>query len=165
MDVSTDPGPPLASPDPTTPRRRHLRLLLVVGIAALAGAVAATALVLVFGQPKHQYNVTVFVADDITPEQKTAVKAALPALHPVNGVQFEDRAQAWKRFQQLFKDAPDLLASSRAEYMPESFRLETTGREFDCAALARVRRLPGVKEVQVVQRPVKGHTGAVVACS
>jgi hypothetical protein len=49
--------------------------------------------------------------------------------------------------------------------MPESFRLRSTGKTFDCGALTPVRRLPGVDEITVLQSPADGRPGAVIDCS
>ena len=57
-----------------------------------------------------------------------------------------------------------MIAQVSADAMPESFRLTTKGREFDCARLVPIRRLPGVDQIQVIQRPAKGQAGAVVGC-
>lgn len=133
----------------------------------LVGAIAATTVIAIAGrngQPEHRFNVTVFLGKDVTIQQKADVESALSALHPVDGVQFEDREEAWRKFQETFKDRPDLIASSKAEYLPESFRLVATGEVFDCAALASVARLPGVDETVVAQLPAEGRPGAVVKC-
>jgi cell division protein FtsX len=163
--------PPAASPPPAPsapPARRRRRIVLVTAavVVVLVGAIAVAAIV-TFGrdrEPRHRYEVTVFLEADVTAEQKAAVEPALRALHPVDGVRFESREQAWARFRERFKDKPDLVASTKAESMPQSFRLATTGRVFDCAALAPVRQLPGVNQIVVVQVPAKDSPGATVEC-
>src|SRR6266550_3636584 len=95
-------------PDP--PARRPRWILPVVVVAAvLVGAITATTVILIsgwLGEPRYRFNVLVFLTVDATADQKTAVQSALPALHPVDGVRFEDRDQAWKKFQADFKDRP-----------------------------------------------------------
>jgi cell division protein FtsX len=131
----------------------------------LVGAVAATTVVLVVSRgDQHEYAISVFLTRDVTAEQKTAIESALHALQPVEAIKFESREQAWQHFKEMFKDSPDMIAQASADAMPESFRLTTKGREFDCARLIPIRRLPGVDEIQVIQRPIKGKPGAVVGC-
>jgi cell division protein FtsX len=142
--------------------------VVVAAIALLVGAGATAAVFLVsdrFDQPRHEYRVTVFLAHDITAEHKAAVRSALAGLHPVDGIAFESREQAWAKFREMFKDRPDLVNSTKLEYLPESFHLTTTGAEFDCAALAPVRALPGVEDVTVVRTPTEGRPGAVIGCA
>ena len=140
---------------------------MVAAIAMLVG-VGGTAAVLAvsdrFGPPRHEYRVAVFLDHEITADQKAAVETALARLHPVDGVTFESREQAWAKFQEMFKDRPELINSTKPQDLPESFHLTTTGTEFDCAALAPVRALPGVNEISVVQPAKDGRPGAVIDC-
>jgi cell division transport system permease protein len=132
---------------------------------ALVGALAATTVFVVLGRPgEHRYAINVFLTHEVTADQRAAIDSALRTLHPVDGVRFEDREQAWQHFKETFKDQPDLIARSSADAMPESFRLTTKGTEFDCRPLARVKQLAGVDQIQVPQQPANGHPGAVVGC-
>jgi cell division transport system permease protein len=154
-------------PPPPPARRRRWVPLALVGVAALlVGAAIATVTVLAVnaGAQQHRYDVTVFLAHDTTAAQKNAIRTALNRLHPVDGIQFEDRQQAYAKFQEMFKDHPDLLTSTKPDSLPESFRLATSATEFDCPALNNIRRLPGVDDVVVVQPAVHGHPGAKVTC-
>ncbi|WP_245724961.1 permease-like cell division protein FtsX [Micromonospora citrea] len=131
----------------------------------LVGALVATTVVLfVVRGDQHQYAVNVFLSNDATAEQKAAIESALHGLDPVEGIRFEGREQAWQQFRETFKDRPDMIAQVSADAMPESFRLTTEGREFDCTRLAPIRHLPGVDEIQVIQRPTDKKAGAVVGC-
>jgi cell division protein FtsX len=168
-DAASPPSGPPQVPDtgPPTGRRRWTVLVMVAAMAMLVGAGVTAAVFVVsdrFGQPRHEFRVTVFLDRDITADQKAAVESALSGLHPVNGVIFESREQAWARFQELFKDRPELINSAKPEHLPESFRLTTAGREFDCPALARVRELPGVDQISVVRPAKDGQPGAVIEC-
>lgn len=148
--------------------RRWMVLVVVAAIALLVGAAATAAVFVVsdrFGQPRHEYRVAVFLDHDITAGQKAAVEAALGRLPAVNAITFESREQAWAKFQEAFKGQPDLVAKAKPEDMPESFRLTTTGAEFDCAALAPVRALPGVDMINVVRPAKDGDPGVVVDCA
>jgi cell division protein FtsX len=147
-------------------RRRQMRLYVVVAaVALLVGALGASAVFALAGRgEQNRYAVTVFLTDDVSAGQRASIESALRGLHPMGDVGFETREQAWQRFKEAFKDKPDLISSGSVDAMPESFRLTTEGAEFDCAQLAPVRRLPGIEKIQVVQRPTKGHAGAVLGC-
>ncbi len=70
-------------------------------------------------------EVSIFLKPDITDEQRTALQTQLdsdplvkqPVIH-------ETKEQAWKKFQTQFKDAPDLVAATKPDSLPESFRVQ-----------------------------------------
>src|SRR5262245_12847865 len=59
------------------------------------------------------YAVSVFLTLAATDADKRAVEAALPDLHPLDGIRFENHEQAWQWFREEFKDKPDLVNSTR----------------------------------------------------
>lgn len=156
----SDPTPP------PRPRRRRRLPLILIGAAVLLGAVIATVTVVALhlGQARHRYDVSVFLSHDATTAQKDAIRTKLDALHPVGGIRFEDRQQAYAEFKKDFKDYPDLVDGTRPDSLPESFRLTSSGTQFDCSALNKVRHLPGVDKTVVVGPPAHGHPGAEVEC-
>lgn len=143
------------------PRRGWLKLVVVAVVAMLVGAGVVTGGLLVTGRwetvPVHRFRVTVFLHGDVTAEQKAAIEAALPAFKPSGDITFENRYEAWRRFQEIFKDSPNILRGAKAGSMPESYTLETTGRLFDCTGYRKVRHLPGVDEVLIVQQVVDNY--------
>ena len=133
-------------------------------LALLVGAGAATGVLLITGlprQPMHKFTVNVFLETDATAEQKAAAEAALPAFEPDGDVQFTTRDEAWRQFQEVAKDRPDILENARKEAMPEHFGLETEGRLFDCTGYAKARHMPAVDEVQVLQHRVNGYVAKI----
>jgi cell division transport system permease protein len=64
----------------------------------------------------------------------------------------------------MAKDRPDILEDARKEAVPEHFGLETEGRLFDCTGYAKVRHMPAVSEVQVLQHLVNGYV-AKITCN
>ncbi|MGK5739295.1 permease-like cell division protein FtsX [Micromonospora sp. URMC 103] len=156
--------PPGAPESPAPRRRRWIPLVLVGVVAMLVGAGAATAVTLAVTRSEpHEYAVNVYLEQDATPEQKAAIGSALDVLKPVER-RFETREQAWAHYKELFKDHPEALAAGSLDAMPESFRLRTRSRTFDCALLAPVRDLPSVDKIQVLQMPRADEAGAEVAC-
>lgn len=153
----TDPQP-VEAPVSVAPKPRSgwLMVTVVAVLALLVGATATAGVLLVTGLPGqpavHHYKVTVFLEPKVTAEQKAAIAAVLPAFNPTGDITFESHDEAWRKFQDSFKDAPDLLNSTKAEDLPESYTLDTEGRLFDCTGYAKVRHLPGVDEVHVSER-------------
>lgn len=147
--------------------RSKFLLLAVAAFSTLIGAAAATGVFLVTGlpgQPAHRYTVNIFLASDVTAAQKAAIEAALPAFKPSGKVKFETREEAWKKFQEMAKDRPDVLREAKMEQMPESFSLETEGGRFDCTGYAKVRHMPGVDELQVLQHRADDYA-ATITCA
>ena len=72
-----------------------------------------------------QVQVSIFLTNEITPEQRDAIDGALkqdplvkqPVIH-------ETKEQAYEKFKQDFKDAPDLVAATKPDALPESFRVK-----------------------------------------
>lgn len=164
------PDAPVTSvePPPAPPRRRPWLLLAVVGLAGmLLGALVASGAFVVLGsftQPKHSFDVTVFLDKDVSAAQKAAVESTLKGLDPPGGVRFETRAEAWRRIQKAYKDYPSALAGVKEEHMPETFHLVLPGRDFDCATIAPVWKLPGVDDITIVRARLKDHPGAIIKC-
>jgi hypothetical protein len=168
IDAPQETTPEAAEPTPAKPSAWRRRSLLAVGAlcAMVIGAAAATGVLLLTGPPglpMHHFTVNVYLDKEATADQKAAIEAALPAFEPTGEIEFKDRAYAWKHFQEMMKDQPDMLEDVQESNMPESFGLETKGRLFDCTGYTRVRHLPGVKQIQVVQHRVNGY-GATIVC-
>ncbi len=70
-------------------------------------------------------EVSIFLKPDVTDEQRTALASAL-ASDPLvkQPVIHETKQQAWQKFQTQFKDAPDLVAATKPESLPESYRVQ-----------------------------------------
>ncbi|WP_436533936.1 permease-like cell division protein FtsX [Actinoplanes sp. HUAS TT8] len=151
---------------PKSSWQKPFLFVVIFAFSMLLGAGAATGVFLVTGlpgQPVHTFAVYVYLETDATAEQKAAVQAALPAFDPTGEVKFTSREEAWKHFQELGKSNPEILQGAKMEYLPESFGLETKGRLFDCAGYTKVRHMPGVNKVQVIQDRVNGYV-ATITC-
>src|SRR6185503_850199 len=66
----------------------------------------------------EQIEVTIFLKNDVTQPQKDAILAQLKADPLVESADFETRDQAYARFSEIYKDAPDLVASTKPESLP-----------------------------------------------
>jgi cell division transport system permease protein len=70
-------------------------------------------------------QVSIFLKDDITDDQRKALGDELAADPLVRQpVIHETKDQAWQKFQQQFKDAPDLVAATKPDALPESYRVQ-----------------------------------------
>jgi cell division transport system permease protein len=73
----------------------------------------------------QQVEVTVFLkVTGVTQPQKDTLSAAIGSDDLVQSVTFETKDQAYQRFIQLYRNAPDLIAQTRADSLPESYRVK-----------------------------------------
>jgi cell division protein FtsX len=150
---------------PEAGRSRPVRVVAMVGLMAVVAGAAFAAGYLVGRPGSDRYSVTVYLDLDTTDDQRQAVKAAMEDLRPVDGVRFQTRAEAWEHFQDTYQQrAPEIVDGSSPDSLPESFRLVTVRRAFQCSAVAPVRALPGVDQISIVQVPTKTQPGATVGC-
>jgi cell division protein FtsX len=102
--------------------------------------------------PPQTTRLAVYLSNDATTAQKSAVAAKVGALPGVGTVGFVSHEEAYRRFKELFKDRPDVLAAASPDNLPESYETVVTGT-IDDAALAELRKLPGVDQVTT---PLRG---------
>jgi cell division transport system permease protein len=74
-------------------------------------------------------QVSIFLADDITDEQRTAIEATLKDSPEVKTYLHESKEEAYQRFQQQFSQQPELVQNTPADALPESFRVELKNPE------------------------------------
>jgi len=74
-------------------------------------------------------QVSIFLADDVTEEQRAGIQARLDASPEVAGYVYESKEEAYLRFQQQFSQQPELVANTPADALPESFRVELVNPE------------------------------------
>jgi cell division transport system permease protein len=74
-------------------------------------------------------QVSIFLADDVTDEQRTAIQQQLDDSPEVARVVYESKDEAYARFQQQFSQQPELVENTPADALPESFRVELVNPE------------------------------------
>jgi len=94
-----------------------------------------------------QNRVAVFLTDQVTEDQRRAIESALRALPSVTGIHYESRQEAYAKFTEQFKDAPDLTAGVKPESLPASFQVTITAPADVCALARRLDHQPGVADV------------------
>ncbi len=83
------------------------------------------------GEMERYYDakveVAIYLKNDVTPEQRDALKAKLEADPEVKKpIGYETKDQAYAKFKQEFKDAPAMVEATKPEALPESFRIKMT---------------------------------------
>lgn len=69
-------------------------------------------------------EVSVFLQEGISPQQRSAIEQELRGIDVVQEVYYESKEQAYQRFKEQFKDSPDLVATVDPSALPESFRVK-----------------------------------------
>jgi cell division transport system permease protein len=69
-------------------------------------------------------QVSIYLSDDVTDEQRNAIASALDASPEVKDYIYESKADAYARFTQQFQEQPALIANTPQDALPESFRVE-----------------------------------------
>jgi cell division transport system permease protein len=73
----------------------------------------------------EQVEVTIFFkVQETTEEQKTAVEASLSGDPLVQDYDLETKEEAYERFKEIYAAAPELVAQTRPESLPESYRVK-----------------------------------------
>ncbi len=74
-------------------------------------------------------QVSIFLADDVTEEQRAAIETRLESSPEVKNYIYESKEEAFERFQQQFSQQPELVENTPADALPESFRVELINPE------------------------------------
>jgi cell division transport system permease protein len=74
-------------------------------------------------------QVSIFLADDVTDEQRSAIETKLEGSPEVKDFIYESQEEAYARFQQQFSQQPELVKNTPADALPESFRVELKNPE------------------------------------
>lgn len=74
-------------------------------------------------------QVSIFLTDDVTDEQRTAIEQELETSPEVADYLYESKEEAYERFQQQFSQQPELVENTPADALPESFRVELVNPE------------------------------------
>ena len=74
-------------------------------------------------------QVSIYLTDDVTDEQRDAIAAELEGSQEVRNYIYESKAEAYQRFTQQFQEQPALIANTPEDALPESFRVELINPE------------------------------------
>ncbi len=74
-------------------------------------------------------QVSIFLADDVTEEQRADIESRLTASAEVKDYLYESKEEAYERFKQQFSQQPELVENTPPDALPESFRVEMVNPE------------------------------------
>jgi cell division transport system permease protein len=74
-------------------------------------------------------QVSIFLSDEVTDEQRAAIEARLDESPEVKAYIHETKDEAYARFQQQFAQQPELVANTPPDALPESYRVELKNPE------------------------------------
>ncbi|SNS55313.1 cell division transport system permease protein [Geodermatophilus saharensis] len=74
-------------------------------------------------------QVSIFLADDVTDEQRSAIETQLADSPEVATYLYESKEEAYERFRQQFSQQPELVENTPPDALPESFRVELVNPE------------------------------------
>jgi len=139
----------------TTGLRRNFTMTFAAVVTVMLSLVLLGSAVLVSKQVTtmkdfwfDKVEVSVFLANDISPDQRSALNGDLTGNPEVKNVFYESKDDAYKRFTQQFKDSPALVKNVSADALPESFRVKLKDPTHYEVVASAFRNRPGVEEVQ-----------------
>ncbi|MFX0594267.1 permease-like cell division protein FtsX [Melissospora conviva] len=92
-------------------------------------------------------EVSIFLANDVTEEQRLGLQGQIEADPLVKDLLYEDREEAYARFQEQFADAPDLVNVVGEDALPESFRISLNDPEQYQQIFDRYKDAEGVDKI------------------
>lgn len=92
-------------------------------------------------------EVSVFLTADVTPQQRTDIRAEIKSLPVVRTITYESSQEAYRRYLLQFKDQPDLLAAATNTNLPESYRVKLRDPKQFAIVASALDGAPGVDQV------------------
>jgi cell division transport system permease protein len=74
-------------------------------------------------------EVSIFLNAEVTDEQRSSIAAQLESDPLISQATYVNKDEAFQRFQEMFRDSPDLLSAVKADQLPESYRLKLVNPE------------------------------------
>ena len=118
--------------------------LYLVGGVLLARSSLNRALVL----QTNKVEVAVFLAGDITPDERSSIRNDLSEMPEVAGVIYETKAEAYERFKELFRDEPEIVRNTSPNALPESFRVKLKDPNQFEVVRDRLQGRPGIYQIR-----------------
>ena len=92
-------------------------------------------------------EVSIFLAGDISDDQRSQLDASLKADPLVANYLYESKDQAYQNFKTIYSDAPDLVNAVKADQLPESFRVKLKNPEQYEAIYQKYNGTEGIDEI------------------
>lgn len=126
--------------------------IVVVSAISLAllgvGLMINTQVGLMKGYWYDRVEVSIFLAEDISDEQRVSLETSLEADPLVKEVFYETKEQAFELFKDQFESSPELTSEVTPDQLPESFRVSLVDPEQFLAIEESYSDAPGVDVVQ-----------------
>lgn len=134
--------------------RRNLTLSVAV-IVTVAVSLALFGLGLLIRTQVNQMKgywydrveVSIFLKDDVTQQQREQLQGELEAMPEVERVFYESKQQAYERFVEQFENSPAIVENVAPESLPESFRVKLHDPDEFAIISSAFRRRAGVESV------------------
>lgn len=96
----------------------------------------------------ERIEASVFLVTDVKDADKASLKAQLDAdKELVREARFETKEEAFARFSEIYEDAPDFVAATKKEALPESFRVKLVNPDRFDEFNAKYGEAPGVDTI------------------
>lgn len=162
----------IAPENPPAPRRRWIAFVSVALAALIAGAGAATSVLLLAGWSKpaeQRYGAAFFLDEEITEAQRNALQAELEKIPGARDLRYESSEQAYARFKETYQNDPELIErvekSGTQDSLPASYRLTVSASDFRCETMRTAAALPGVKQYSALVEPINQIPSFAVRCN
>jgi cell division transport system permease protein len=93
-------------------------------------------------------QVSIFLTDDISEAERSAIRDDLEDSDEVEDFLYESKDEAYARFQQQFREQPELVANTPADALPASFRVRLVNPERYPVINEAFAGMEGVDEVK-----------------
>ena len=121
-------------------------------------------------EPFNDWDVVIFLEDDITTPERQTIERQAADLSTVGTVRFFDRAATWLEFQVMFADNPAMLDNIDPDILPTSYRLDLLNPQDTETVMQDFADLSGVLDVALGPEPASTNdwmlpliTGVVLA--
>lgn len=135
--------------------RRNLLMTLAaittvaVSLFLLGGVMVLSKIVnQVTGEWEAKVELSVFLREDITPEQTKELQSSITGMPEVEKVFFVSKEDAYGEYKEMFKDSPTLTENVSPSVMPANFRIKLVDPNKAEAVKTRLDGRPGVDEVK-----------------
>jgi cell division transport system permease protein len=92
-------------------------------------------------------EVSIFLANEVTEEQRANLDSALKSDPLVENVIYESKDEAYNKFKTMYQDAPDLVNAVKPGQLPESFRVKLKNPEEYQAIFDKYKDTEGIDEI------------------
>ncbi|MGC4794484.1 permease-like cell division protein FtsX [Micromonospora saelicesensis] len=106
-------------------------------------------------------DAAVYLAPEITDQQRAVIKHGLDADPAVGTVVFQSREEALEKLKKVYADTPELVDHIVPSQLPESFRITLVVRTQYAELAERAKRLSGVDEIIGIDCPAGTSASAV----